>query len=75
MPVAALIVRPPTPDEAVMTRAARALGKVQASGSVGRLRQSDIEAMALALVILGLHPVLPDHPKTDPNLKREPYPR
>jgi len=57
-----MTVRPPTTDQAILHRAGRALGKIHAFGTVARLTPEDIEAMALALVILGLVTVPLGHP-------------
>lgn len=64
-----MIIQPPTTDRAILHRAGRALGKIQAFGTVARLTPADIEAMALALVILGLVTVPPGHPYPPQMLK------
>lgn len=54
---------PPTSDLIILRRAARALGKVEAFGGVTRLTFDDVEAMAIALLILGLVILPPHHPE------------
>lgn len=54
----------PTPDDVILIRAARFLGRVHTCGprALQAVAFRDVEAMTLSLVILGLEPILPgDH--------------
>jgi hypothetical protein len=64
---------PGNPAAPILDRAARALGRIDRDGprAITTLSVAEIEAMALALVLLGLAPIPPgtpfEHPSKEPS--------